>query len=173
VPVAFHVVYWDRLGWADRLASKEFTARQYAYASRWSSDTVYTPGFVLDGTEWRSGAGRAVPPPSGENAGILSVDYADDGTCRVQYDRPGNFEVHVALLGGGIVSDVRAGENAGRVLHHEFVALALLQAPLPAGAAVLTLPSANREGVARASLAVWVTRRGDLTPLQATGGWLN
>jgi hypothetical protein len=172
VPVVFHVVYWDRLGWSDRFASRDFTARQYAYASRWSSDSVYTPGFVLDGTEWRPAA-RRPPPATADKAGVLSADYADDGTCRVKFTAPGDYEVHVALLGGGIVSPVRAGENAGRTLHHEFVALALRTARLEAGAAQVMLPAAVRDGVTRTALAVWVTRRGELTPLQATGGWLD
>lgn len=172
VPVAFHVVYWDRLGWSDRFASRDFTARQYAYASRWSTDTVYTPGFVLDGTEWRQAA-RRPPPATADKAGMLSADYADDGTCRVKFTAPGDYEVHIALLGGGIVSNVRAGENAGRTLHHEFVALALRTARLEAGAAQVMLPAAARDGVTRTALAVWVTRRGELTPLQATGGWLD
>src|SRR5882757_1213593 len=38
VPVAFHVIYWDNLGWRDRFASKEYTARQYAYSAAWGSD---------------------------------------------------------------------------------------------------------------------------------------
>ena len=173
VPVAFHVVYWDRLGWPDRFASKEFTARQYAYASQWSNDSVYTPGFVLDGAEWRKNPGQHPPPASVNQAGTLSVEYGDDGTCRVSFDAAGDYEVHVALLGGGIVSAVRAGENSGRTLRHEFVALALLTARLEAGAAQVMLPSAAREGVARTALAVWVTRRGELTPVQATGGWLD
>lgn len=172
VPVAFHVVYWDRLGWADRFASKEFTARQYAYASRWSSDSVYTPGFVLDGAEWRKNS--AEPPSRAPGpAGVLSVEYADSGVCRVTFAAPGEHEAHVALLGGGIVSDVRAGENEGRTLHHEFVVLALQTAPLTAGAVEVTLPSARRDGVPRVALAVWVTRRGELAPVQATGGWLD
>jgi len=40
VPVAFHVNYWDNLGWKDRLASVEFTQRQHTYASAWRSDTA-------------------------------------------------------------------------------------------------------------------------------------
>ena len=57
VPVAFHVNYWDNLGWKDRLASVEFTQRQHTYASAWRADTVYTPEFVLNGREWQwSGA---------------------------------------------------------------------------------------------------------------------
>lgn len=173
VPVAFHVAYWDHLGWRDRFANREFAARQYAYSGQWSSDTVYTPGFVLDGAEWRKTSGQHPPPSAPEKAGILSVEYADDGVCRVKFSGTGDSEAHVALLGGGILSEVRAGENHGRRLHHEFVALALKSAPLKGGTAEVTLPAAGREGVARSALAVWVTRRGELTPRQATGGWLN
>ena len=50
VPVAFHVNYWDNLGWKDRFASVEFTQRQRTYASGWNSGTVYTPEFVLKRT---------------------------------------------------------------------------------------------------------------------------
>ena len=172
VPVAFHVVYWDRLGWRDRFASKEFTDRQYAYSGRWGSDTVYTPGFVLDGAEWRSTSGRHLPPPSVEKTAVLSVEYADGGVCRVNFAAAEDLEVHVALLGGGISSSVRAGENEGRTLHHEFVALALKTARIAGGTAELNLPKPAPAGVARQALAVWVTRPGELTPLQAAGGWL-
>jgi len=173
VPVAFHVVYWDQLGWRDRLASKEFTARQYAYASQWGGGSVYTPGFVLNGAEWRINSGLRLPPASIEKPGALSVEYADDGVCRVKFETRGDYEAHVALLGGGIVSNVRAGENRGRTVRHEFVVLALRSARLKAGVAEVMLPAAAREGVTRTGLAVWVTRRGELTPLQATGGWLD
>src|SRR5437867_5566462 len=45
VPVAFHVDYWDHLGWRDRFAKPEFTSRQQRYAAAWGGDSVYTPGF--------------------------------------------------------------------------------------------------------------------------------
>src|ERR671937_1167549 len=48
VPLAFHVDYWDRLGWRDPFAAREWTARQYQYSASWKSESVYTPGFVLD-----------------------------------------------------------------------------------------------------------------------------
>ena len=57
VPVAWHVDYWDRLGWRDRFASQNSTARQYRYAALWHDDGVYTPAFVLDGTKTQSGPG--------------------------------------------------------------------------------------------------------------------
>jgi hypothetical protein len=173
VPVAFHVDYWDRLGWRDLFARKEFTARQYAYSGQWGSDTVYTPGFVLDGAEWRQTSGQPPPPASEEKAGRLSVVSAGSGAWRVTFAPAGDYEVHVVLLGGGMASRVYAGENEGRTLRHEFVALVLKSAPLTAGAAELSLPEATDKGITRRALAVWVTRRGEVAPLQATGGWLD
>src|SRR5258705_5915226 len=39
VPVAFHVDYWDGLGWPDRFARKQFTERQYAYSKSWGTES--------------------------------------------------------------------------------------------------------------------------------------
>lgn len=169
VPIAFHVTYWDRLGWPDRFARREFTDRQYAYADAWGRDTVYTPEFVLDGAEWRRGT---LPQAHGPEAGALAIDYAD-GICRVAFDRDGDLVAHVALLGAGIISVVRNGENAGRTLRHDFVALVVKSAPLVAGKAELVLPPVTDKSVTRRAVAAWVTPRGDLKPLQAAGGWLD
>ena len=172
VPVAFHVDYWDRLGWRDRFASKEYTARQYAYSGWWHHDTVYTPEFVLDGAEWRKGPGVSLPTAKNP-AGELTADHAAGGVCRVTYLPAGDYEAHVALLSGGIRSEVRAGENRGRVLLHEFVVLELKSALLDHGSVELKLNDSPAGGIARRALAVWITRRGELAPLQATGGWLD
>ena len=170
VPVAFHVDYWNRLGWLDRFASRASTQREYDYARSWQSSNVYTPCFVRDGLEWQSGGRLA---PTGTTAGTLNATY-DGTTLRADFqpadDKDGGaFEIHAALLGGGISSKVTAGENRGETLKHEFVALALVQGS--AGESI-SLPRAQREGVSRLALAVWVTRRGELIPLQAAGGWL-
>ena len=53
VPVAFHVNYWDYLGWRDPWAARQFSERQRNYAAKWRSDSIYTPEFVLNGKEWR------------------------------------------------------------------------------------------------------------------------
>jgi hypothetical protein len=172
VPLAFHVNYWDNLGWPDRFGRPEYTARQYAYSSQWGSDTVYTPGFVLDGTEWRKSSG-SLPTASAEKVGVLAVEYAAGGTCRVKFAATGDYEIYAALLGGGIVSRVRAGENDGRTLQHEFVVLTLKKARLQSGAAELILPFSATAEIPRHAVAVWAVRRGALTPVQATGGWLN
>src|SRR5436190_23170457 len=49
VTLAFHVDYWDRLGWKDRFSSAAFTERQNRYAAAWNTDRVYTPQAVVDG----------------------------------------------------------------------------------------------------------------------------
>src|ERR1017187_258248 len=41
VPIAFHVDYWNQLGWPDRFSTREFTQRQYALATAWGGDSVY------------------------------------------------------------------------------------------------------------------------------------
>ena len=170
VPVAFHVDYWNRLGWPDRFSTREFTAREYAYAAAWHSDSVYTPCVVRNGVEAKAGAGVLAP---GRPAGRLTAAY-DGVALRVEFSSPGpaearSYEVHAAILGGGIVSRVTAGENSGETLHQEFVALILVHG---APGAEIALERPKAAGVSRQALAVWITRRGELTPLQATGGWL-
>ena len=58
VPLAFHVGYWDYLGWCDLWAKASFSDRQRADAKQWRSDSIYTPGFVLNGKEWRDWSGQ-------------------------------------------------------------------------------------------------------------------
>ncbi len=184
VPVEFHVVYWDGLGWRDRLASREFTARQYAYAAAWHAGNVYTPCFVRNGAEWRRDWGNG--GAEGADAGLLRLEVGADGGCRVRFlpaggerrTGPGPFDLHLAVLGGGISSRVTAGENRGATLTHEFVVLGLSEKPLaqdPSGpllGADLALPGAPGAGQSRRAVAAWVTRHGELDPLQAVGGWL-
>ena len=184
VPVSFHVDYWDNLGWRDRFASRAWTARQRDYASTWGSSTVYTPGFVLDGREWRDSSvlgGRSVPTPTkGDGAGRLEAVVKDGKTVSVVYRMTGHDntarEVSVALLGCDLHSDVRAGENSGRNLRHDFVALSCEKKPLASdkgdGTAVFELPAAAAIDAKRLALAIWVEESGRPGIQQATGGWL-
>jgi hypothetical protein len=182
VPLAFHVNYWDRLGWPDRFASRDATQREYAHAAAWKSASVYTPCFVRDGIEWRTNAKTL--EATKEKAGVLSLVLANNDVCRVEYapTKPvagEKLDVHVALLGGGLSSRLTAGENRGETLRHEFVVLAFETNALHAGpagggyAVECSLPRAKIVDVPRLAVATWVTRRGELQPMQATGGWLD
>ena len=58
LPLALHVDYWDRLGWADTFASEAFTRRQYAYARTFGNHSVWTPQFVVQGQHFSRGRFR-------------------------------------------------------------------------------------------------------------------
>jgi hypothetical protein len=184
VPVEFHVNYWDSLGWKDKLSTRAFTAREYAYSTAWKSRNVYTPCFVRNGVEWKPSWGTAGGP--GAPMGLLSVTVGNDGACSVEF-RPGPpapvspdgaYEVHVALLGGGFFSKVTAGENNGETLKHEFVALGIADQVLAkddgvaAFRATFALPHPITVDPVRRALAAWITPHGETEPVQATGGWL-
>jgi hypothetical protein len=184
VPVQFHVDYWDGLGWKDPLATREFTAREHAYASAWGGQSVYTPCFVRNGVEWRPQWGTVGGPAA--LTGILALESDDGGAWRVSFtpgpaarsSPDGLYEVHIARLGGGIYSKVTAGENGGSTLEHEFVVLGVTSKVLSAGAAGgalhadLDLPRPLAVRGARRAIAAWITPHRELEPVQAAGGWL-
>jgi hypothetical protein len=181
VPVDFHVDYWDYIGWRDPWGSPKFSERQRAYASQWGSDNIYTPEFVLNGREWLNWSERdAILKLPGEKTGVLIATSTNANHWVVKYTpasgESGNFEIHAALLGNNLASDVKAGENRGRHLQHEFTALNLVSAPLVNEAGKLKgafdLPVKGDTSNHNFALAVWVTKAGQLEPLQATGGWL-
>jgi hypothetical protein len=177
VPVALHVDYWDYLGWRDPWASSQFTTRQRAYVSSWRADSVYTPGFVLNGKEWGDWSNSKGPRPSQTKAGILKVSSQDLEHWNVTFipatPATGEYEVHAALLANSLTSDVKAGENRGRRLNHDFVATDLVSSPLKTNGDKLEGEFTVTQGqTSRRALAVWLTHKGMLEPLQAVGGWL-
>jgi hypothetical protein len=173
VPIAFHVDYWDRLCWKDPFASPKWTKRQRVYAANWNAESVYTPNFVLDGREWGN---ATVPVVNVEAPGILRAIVRGDDNILVNFDpangKTGDFEVYLAPLGFGINIDVRAGENNGCSLRHDFVVLSLTHEKLGPVPQELHFSSAVEAASRpdRMALAVWVTDAGDIRLLQATGG---
>ena len=172
--MAFHVDYWDDLGWKDRFSKREYTARQRSYSMVWGTSSVYTPGFVLDSREWKGWfAGNPLPAPTEHAAGVLEVRVTG-GSAKISFS--GNseekaVEAWVAPLAMNVSSEVRAGENRGRKLTHNFVALDLIAAPLTGGNGVFLgeIPLNRSEASA---VAVWVTPAGSLKLLQAAGGMI-
>src|ERR1043166_9291012 len=134
VPVAFHVDYWDYLGWRDPWGSKSFSDRHRAYAKQWRTDSIYTPGFVLNGKEWRAWSQSKSVPASTAKVGILKVTSADlknwDVTFTPAAASDQAYEAHAALLASGLSSNVKAGENRRRRLEHDFVVINLVETSL-------------------------------------------
>jgi len=172
VPVAFHVDYWDHLGWRDRFAKPEFTSRQQRYAAAWGGDSVYTPSFVV----WFGG--NAMPITS-TKVGVLRVSVGDDGKVSATFApdtmqaRP--LALNVALLGNDLESDVKRGENSGRKLRHDFVVLQLANSEMTNQGNLWTgtvLLSSGAETDKATALAAWLKSGETAPPIQATGGWL-
>jgi hypothetical protein len=181
VPVAFHVDYWDRLGWKDPFADRGFSDRQQAYAELWHAENIYTPEFVLDGKEWVRWRMQNDGPRSSETKpGVLKVASTEKDRWQVTFqptDTGGaKYEVHGAMLSGGLISDVKAGENGGRRLIHDFAVLNFVTVPMiPNGGTLqgqFVLPQRPGFSGSSVAIAVWITRAETLESVQATGGWI-
>lgn len=174
VPIAFHVDYWDHLGWRDPFASAKWTERQAVYSAHWKIENVYTPAFVLDGKEWRNGA---IPAAGAEAPGVLKI--AINGERIIATFKPvtgggRHYEIHLTRLGFALGADVTAGENTGRKLVHDFVVLGLTDETMKSGTKELRLPadSSKPASGARCAVAAWVTQSSKMESIQAVGGWL-
>jgi hypothetical protein len=132
VVVAFHVDYWDRLGWPDRFAQARFTERQRAINDRNRSRVIYTPQLVLNGKDYRRGlrddfAERvaAIAREPAKAALALNVRPAESQwavTGKWSGAEPGDARAWMALYENDLATDVRAGENRNKRLQHDFVA---------------------------------------------------
>ena len=127
VALAFHVDYWDRLGWKDRFAQAAFSQRQRDRnrISGW----VYTPQFMLDGADFRSwyrGLPARAPVPAQAHL-TLSLDTMPghiDARTEVRYASTAagrNARLYLALTENRLSSRVTTGENARRTLLHDDV----------------------------------------------------
>lgn len=134
--LAFHVSYWDRLGWPDRFALPEATARQRELAQRAGSRQVYTPQVVANGRDWRDWHREPIPRPEVASGTAVKLRLQQEGpVLQVQVDPwPGRAGARLsgywALLEDSHESQVKAGENAGATLRHHHV-VRMIQ-PVPA-----------------------------------------
>jgi hypothetical protein len=125
VALAFHVDYWDRLGWKDRFGSPAFTARQAAQQASNGARFSYTPQVVVDGRD-RTDWSRASVPAASRPAASVDLALARSGdrfvaTVTPAANAPQRLAAYWAVTEQGHVSAVQAGENQGVTLHHDFV----------------------------------------------------
>ena len=100
LPLAFHVTYWDRLGWKDPFSLEAATARQARYGHRFG-DGSYTPEIVVDGSAGLVGSRR---------------DEVNATIDRAKRDQHTAADVSVRKLGDNIVIRVGSGNGSGQVL---------------------------------------------------------
>jgi len=126
--LAFHVTYWDRLGWPDRFARPEFTQRQYALAQQAGRSNVYTPQVVVNGADWRRWpqlpAATAAATATDAAMPVLSLAREGDVVSLSVAPAAGlnaRWAGHWVVLEDSHRSRVSAGENAGETLKHDHV----------------------------------------------------
>ncbi|MEY4730276.1 MAG: hypothetical protein RL020_1434 [Pseudomonadota bacterium] len=135
VPIALHVGYWDYIGWKDEFAKPEFYRRQSEYASLHNKSGVFTPQTVLSGKNLSTGSnGKLSDALAAINATPARADIslALNSTANgvVEVSARGKVKAteareqsagYLALYENKLSSQVKAGENNGEKLNHDFV----------------------------------------------------
>jgi len=157
--LAFHVDYWDEIGWPDRFAQHAFTVRQSQRVRVSGSTTIYTPQLMLSsqlGLRWNQPGQVAAAIASIQRkpatvslqlrAGPDATHWMVDLEASPMAGANNAGQVYLALYEDALSSNVRAGENAGVILHHERVVRGLW-GPWPVSATrhlqVVPPPNAN------------------------------
>lgn len=133
-PLAFHVDYWDYIGWKDKFSKAEYSDRQRKISAFGGATFVYTPQFVMNGRDFKgwdnSRLNQTVTASqklaSRANLSLETVQENGKITLRTSANTTNptdakNSDVFVAIYENKLVSQVKAGENSGRELKHDYV----------------------------------------------------
>ncbi|HEV8239426.1 MAG TPA: DUF1223 domain-containing protein [Thermoanaerobaculia bacterium] len=149
IPLAFHVDYWNYIGWTDPFSSADWSARQRRYGTAFGGGRIYTPELVVAGTtdcvgtdesRLRRLVAAAAAQPESATVELAPAPRAGGkwpltvrARRRPQAGAPA-AEVLVAVYENGLETAVGRGENAHRKLHDDRVVRRLVRAAtLPAG----------------------------------------
>ena len=140
VPIALHVDYWDYIGWKDPYAKQAFSARQRKMAALARAAVVYTPQVLLQGRDYRDwrGAGfeqevakinarpsraRIALRLDGGQKDALQVEASAELLQGLSPADAADAALYLGAYENKLVSEVKAGENRGRTLPHDYVVL--------------------------------------------------
>ncbi|HSI44441.1 MAG TPA: DUF1223 domain-containing protein [Methylotenera sp.] len=180
VPLAFHVDYWDYIGWKDRFSKAQYSDRQRKTAAFGGAGFVYTPQFTFNGRDFRGWDGSllnqsieasmkqlaranlTLDAKSQQNGEIILKATAQ----AVKTSDIKNADIFIALYESKLVSQVNAGENNGRELKHDYVVRDLLGAYQLSGknefSKNITLPTNWKNRNAGAVIFVQDSRNGEI-----------
>lgn len=133
-PLAFHVDYWNYIGWKDKFSKPEYSDRQRKTAAFGGAGFVYTPQFVMNGRDFKGwdnarlnqNVMAAQKFASRANLSLNAVQENGKITLKTsaQTTNPADAkhaDVFVAIYENKLASKVTAGENSGRELKHDYV----------------------------------------------------
>jgi len=147
IPLAFHVDYWDSLGWRDPFSSKQWTQRQAGYARAMHLSSAYTPQAVVNGTREFVGSNRAALSAALEKASNEKPRADVNLTARregnsliatIHATVPANDDLMLAIVEDGVTTKIEHGENAGRTLTNDAIVRKLIR--VTSGQTTLTVP---------------------------------
>jgi len=126
--LSYHVDYWDNQGWKDVFASPDYTKRQYQYGEWLGVQPIYTPQLIINGkaqyigsqaADIRAALKKAFVTPTAISLSLngvkaknsVVINYTTNSTSK-------NARLHIAVVQKSAKSNVKRGENSGRVLSH-------------------------------------------------------
>ena len=136
IPLAFHVDYWDSLGWRDPFSSADWTQRQARYARTMRLSSAYTPQAVVNGTREFVGSNRAAMSAALErtsnekSVGDVTITARREGNsliANVHATVPANDDLMLAIVEDGVTTKIEHGENAGRTITNDAIVRKLVQ----------------------------------------------
>lgn len=131
--LAFHVDYWDYIGWKDPFANRAFADRQRRYADALRSNRLYTPQMIVNGQREFVGSDRsranaaiqwALAQPARVEVKLQKQKTSPPNEWVLSYEVLGLSKeavLQIALVERGLVNNIKRGENSGRTLRHENV----------------------------------------------------
>jgi hypothetical protein len=145
IPLAYHVDYWDSLGWSDPFSSSQWTMRQVEYVRAMQLSGSYTPQIVING-RWQCvgsdpnlitraiATARATPPP-----GVVTVRamppaagshklYVSVSAHIVRTAGDKSLIVVVAIYENGLMARIDGGENSGHRIRYDYTVRKIIPA---------------------------------------------
>jgi hypothetical protein len=147
IPLAFHVDYWDRLGWRDPFSSAEWSRRQAFYAHAMHLNSAYTPQAVVGGVREFVGSNHSALDAALEHAsnhkprGDVALTVRRDGNsliATIHATVPANDDLMLAVTEDGVITKVQHGENAGRIITNDAIVRRLVR--VAPGQTSVTIP---------------------------------
>lgn len=150
IPLAFHVDYWNRLGWRDPFSSAEWSRRQYMYVRALHVNSAYTPQIVVNGVKEFVGSHRGAleealvaqshRKPSGE---VQLTPSRHGAEARIQVKAKGTGDLVLVVYDSAAPTAVARGENSGRTISNDAIVRRVVRAGTLTGGALermITLP---------------------------------
>lgn len=147
IPLAFHVDYWDSLGWRDPFSSAEWSQRQTRYARTMHLSSAYTPQAVVNGSRELVGSNRSAlsaaleTASSAKPAGDVALTVRRDGNsliAAIHATVPANDDLILVVVEDNVITKIQHGENAGRTLTNDAIVRRLIR--VTPGQTTVTVP---------------------------------